>query len=185
MPRLALILGGACGVWEELAAARALAEPDIIIATNHAGRDLDGPLDHWVSMHAELMPTWTKARADAGRSPAGQLWSANHRPGPMPMRRIQSPGGSSGLLAVFVGLELRVERMILCGIPLDQRAKHFDDPRERPWQEARQYWNAWDRAKPRIADRVRSMSGYTRQWLGHPTAEWLNGLDRGSGAAAA
>lgn len=172
---LALILGGANSVWDELREARRLATPDLIIATNHAGRDFDEPLDHWATMHPELLPRWTDARAKAGRPAAGQLWTADHRPGPLPMRRIKGPGGSSGLLAVFVGLELGVDRMVLCGVPMHANFSHYDDQRQRRWTEARQYWYSWERALPRIGNRVRSFAGETRQMLGEPTGEWMNG----------
>lgn len=175
MPRLAVILGGAETVWADLEAVRQLGEPEIIIATNHAGRDYPGALDHWVTMHAELIPGWARERAAAGRPEAGKLWSALHRPGPMPMERIKSPGGSSGLLAVYVGLTLGVERMILCGVPMCQNGRHYDDQRRRKWQEAAQYMNSWTRALPEIADRVRSMGGNTRRMLGAPDRGWWNG----------
>lgn len=175
MPTLAVILGGAESVWADLEAVRALGEPDIIIATNHAGRDYPGALDHWVTMHAELIPMWARARAEAGYPEAGKMWSALHRPGPLPMERIKSPGGSSGLLAVYVGLALGVERMILCGVPMCQNGRHYDDPLKRKWQEAAQYMNSWTRALPLIKDRVRSMGGHTQRMLGGPDRGWWNG----------
>lgn len=176
MPGLAFVLGGAETVWRDLAAARALAPgPALIIACNHAARDFDGPLDHWATMHPELLPRWIAERRAAGRPDAGHLWAAAHRPASIEVRRLRSPGGSSGLFAVFVGLELGLERMILCGIPMAQKVPHFDDERRRPWREARQYWPAWERAKAQMGDRVRSMGGYTASWLGSPTREWLDG----------
>jgi hypothetical protein len=173
--RLALILGGADCLFDDIEAALELTGPGpIIIATNHAGRDYHGHVDHWVSMHAELLAFWANERAKAGRGPAGRLWSAAHRQGgTSSIDRIASPGGSSGLLAVFVGLELGLDRLILCGVPMQPAARHYDDMR--PWTEARQYLPAWRRAVPTIVDRVRSMSGATADLLGRPDEEWLNG----------
>lgn len=176
MRRIAFVLGGASSVWEEIEQARQLAEPDLIIATNHAGRDYPGPVDHWVSMHSDLLPHWASRRSLAGHPPAGQFWGAAHRQhlgGPDKTRRIKSPGGSSGLLAVWVGLELECTHMILCGMPMHQNGRHFDH--EARWREARQYWGAWTRALPVISGRVKSLGGETFKWLGGPTQEWLDG----------
>lgn len=176
MRRIAFVLGGAVSLWDEIEQARALVEPDLIIATNHAGRDYPGPVDHWVSMHSDLFELWAKTRAQAGRPPALNHWGAAHRQhhgGPDGIRRIAAPGGSSGLLAVYVGLQLDCTHLILCGMPMHQNGRHFDH--EAKWREARQYWGAWERALPTIQGRVKSLGGQTFHWLGRPTKEWLDG----------
>lgn len=179
---VAFVLGGAGCIWDDLDEARELATPDLIIATNHAGRDFKGHVDHWVSMHAELLAHWQGQRHRAGRSPAGKLWSAQHRQGgPATIDRIPSPGGSSGLLAVFVGLHLGIDRIICCGVPMSSNEAHYDDRKR--WMEARMYLPAWRRALPKMQDRVRSMSGETAILLGRPDGTWLNGEDSGETAA--
>lgn len=132
-----------------------------------------GRLDHWVTMHPELFPLWTEARRRAGHRPAGQLWHARHRvdakPGSLP---IESWGGSSGLLCVALALHLGCDRVVLAGVPMDKMARHYDCAQ--PWMEARQYHPAWERHLPRMRDKVRSMSGWTRELLGAPDRGWLN-----------
>jgi hypothetical protein len=171
----ALCLGGAAGVWAEAADAKRLFTPDVIIASNHAGRDLEGPLDHWCSFHVELMPAWIAAREAAGRPPAGRLWSVERRflaSTTLDVHRVKNWGGSSGLLAVTVALELGCTHVVLAGTPLDIAAAHYDDPK--PWRDAGQYRRAW-LAHRTLMTGVRSMSGWTREILGAPDREWLHG----------
>lgn len=174
-PIRALILGGANTLEADRQAALELFEPDLIIACNHAGRDEAGRVDHWASMHAELLPLWVKARAEAGRPPAGQIWHARHRPCILPgARPIESWGGSSGLLCVAVAYELGCAQVVLAGVPMVKTNAHYDD--KRPWNEARQYWPVWERRAPKMMGRVRSMSGWTADLLGFPTKDWIDGL---------
>ncbi len=41
------------------------------------------------------------------------------------------------------------------------------------WGDAPHYREAWTDALPEIAGRARSMSGWTRDLLGAPTADWI------------
>ena len=87
--------------------------------------------------------------------------------------------GTAGLYGVQIALdELGCAGVILAGVPMDASAgtnygkenwateKFVDDMRQ-----------GWLKAKPQIGARVRSMSGWTRELLGEPTAEWLASLD--------
>ena len=174
----ALILGGAACLDEDLAAAAALGiteETAAIIATNHAGRDRPGRVDAWASFHAELFNRWIAEREAAGRPPALMLWTAErplHEPQMPPNLHLTSHwGGSSGLLAVAVALELGFRRIVLCGVPMTAEGEHYD--RAGLWIDAGNYRRAWlDRAGV-LAGRVRSMSGWTRDMLGEPDSAWL------------
>lgn len=169
----ALVLGGAETLPRDRIDALALFAPDLIIASNHAGRDEHGRVDHWATMHPELFPMWMRARALAGLPPAGQLWHARHRQTDLPSKPIESWGGSSGLLCVAVAFELGCSHIVLAGVPMQKMSRHYDDPR--PWNEARQYWPAWERKLPQLQGRVKSLSGWTQELLGRPTGEWLDG----------
>ncbi len=182
LSKIAIILGGADTVWRELEMSRALAPDAPVIACNHAARDYDGELAAWISMHPELVPSWKAQRAAAGRPPAASYWTTHHRVSPIPINRVRAMGGSSGLLCVFVGIELGFDRMMLCGVPMCQNGKHYDNTRK--WTEARQYWPAWERALPTIRDKVRSWGGHTLHMLGSPNEEWLHGPERKRKSAA-
>jgi hypothetical protein len=173
---IAIALGSANCMDEDLAAAKALAPDAIIIACNHAARDYPGKIDHWASMHPDLMPKWIRERALAGLPPVINYWYPRHRAvhcaiaGAKP---IDIWGGSSGLLCVRIAIELGADKIICAGIPLRQTFCHKGAAKQ--WTEARQYRAAWQRYGHRLQGRVKSLSGWTREYLGAPTEEWING----------
>jgi hypothetical protein len=85
--------------------------------------------------------------------------------------------GSSGLFAVKVALEAGAERVVLAGVPLVASARHVERP-VGPWHERDSFVDAWHIAEPHIAGRVKSMSGWTREFLGSVTEDWLAGGER-------
>lgn len=172
----ALVLGGAKGLHEEELQARDIGfHPDIIVATNHAGRDRPGEVHHWVSFHQELFPSWLKARRAAGEPDPLQLWTCHPAPAPisldLPVRRAPNWKGSSGLLAVTVALEVGATHVVLAGVPLTREAEHYD--RAGLWRDAGNYRKGWIENAVQMNGRVRSMSGWTANLLGMPDAEWL------------
>lgn len=172
--KTALVLGGALSLHEDEISALAMGfKPDLIIATNHAGRDRPGRVDHWCSFHMELFPLWIKARAAAGHPRAGWLWSCHPAPAPkgLLIRKTANWKGSSGLLAVTVALELECSHIILCGVPMTREGEHYDKPGL--WRDAGNYRKAWTDAVPKMAGRVRSFGGFTGEILGAPDPEWL------------
>lgn len=84
----------------------------------------------------------------------------------------QATSGSSGLFAVRVALELGFDRIVLCGVPMQKEQGRLDGIVR--WSGAEAFKKGWQQALPHLRDTTRSMSGWTKQLLGAPTAEWLN-----------
>lgn len=167
-------------MWREYESARAQFTFDAIICVNVAGVEHPGPFDYWASYHPELYFHWQDLRKQAGRpvSPDLQLWAGIYhgkRLGEriaLPLHWINCGGGSSGFLATMVALqELKAWRVVLCWVPMENTPR-FDDPSA--WREAVEYRQTWLDAKPDMQDRVRSMSGWTKEILGEPTKEWFD-----------
>lgn len=173
-PLRALVLGSADTLDADRAAALELFTPDLIIACNQAA--IEAPhVDASVTMHPDIRDRlWLKERERKGLPPAGQLWHPRHRGNWPNSKPIESWGGSSGMLCITVAFELQCTHIVVCGVPLLPNHCHFNEPGKR-WNEARQYHPVWKRLYPRIKDRVRSQSGFTRDLLGAATQEWIDG----------
>jgi len=173
-----IILGGAACVWDDLAKAERLCDADCVIAINDAGASHNGHLDHWVSLHPEKFDNWLRQRTARGLSPPGSIWF-HKNVGEREVRRfggefrsLEDLGGSSGLFAVRVALEVGATHVILCGVPMDPEQGHYFD--KKPWKEGRKYQAAWEKSRDEMAGRVRSMSGWTARLLGEPDEVWLS-----------
>jgi hypothetical protein len=173
----AIVMGGAVTAWTDLNMIRPWGiDGALIVATNHAARDYPGTVHHWVTFHPELLPRWVADREAGGRSPAENYWTGIRRlppPGIGPIKVVENWGGSSGLLAVTVAMELQADRIICCGTPISPEMGHYDNPK--PWADGGNYRRAWMRRVDHMRDRVRSCSGWTRDLIGGPTEDWWNG----------
>lgn len=173
----ALCVGSAACLEADLAAARDLKIcPErgwTVIAVNKAALSWPGKLPHWVSVHAENFPRWISERHAKGLPPAGRLWTRERRWVPKGLTVSPAPNwrGSSGLLAVTVALRLGAMQVVCCGIPLDYKQGHFDTPNV-PWRDGCNYRAGWTDHLSDMTE-VRSMSGWTAELLGTPTAAWL------------
>ena len=82
--------------------------------------------------------------------------------------------GTSGLGGTLVGVALGYDRVVLCGLPLDN-SNHNGEP---PWRrtafkdkeaagDVKTGWDShWKRAEVAFEKKVRSMSGRTLEWFG-------------------
>jgi hypothetical protein len=160
----------------------ALGEFAGVCACNDVGVVYRGRLEFWASLHPEKFGLWAERRRRLGLPPhetiLGHVEALTSNPrlppcvtGYVPHRFPgQNSAGSSGLFALKVALD-RFERAVLCGIPLAPAAAHYFD--SRPWGAAEHYLDGWHEALPTIKGRARSMSGWTAELLGRPTAEWM------------
>jgi len=87
--------------------------------------------------------------------------------------------GSSGLFGVKVALaDFGFDQAVLCGIPMDTRP-HFTDGDQ--WHQALRFRPRWQALSPALRDRIRSMSGWTREWFGAPGGKKTASPDSRSG----
>lgn len=191
----ALVLGGADCVWQDLQRLEDMLGHrwnGIVIAVNDIGCHWPRSLHHWVSLHPNKFQEWKALRNQLVEG-APTTWS---RPPVIKLETWSGPprwdrdrslidkivlrpwmGGSSGMFAVQVAKELNCSRAILCGIPMTSTG-HFAETREQfppVWGSAEYHWLAWKRYYREMDGWVRSMSGRTRDLLGEPTKEWIDG----------
>lgn len=179
-----LVVGRARGTQEEVAALKAMTTFDATIVVGSTALDFPDHIDHWVTFHAMLFERWIEKRKRKGYPAAANYWTALYNGYPvapklnakLPIKRVHSQGGSSGLVGVEVALEIGGTRIALAGVPMEAARGKYDDPNtSSTWREAANYHGAWKLALPRLKDKVRSMSGWTLELLGGvpPTKEWL------------
>jgi hypothetical protein len=183
----ALIIGSGPTVANDIARFHAdgySSSPHVVIAVNEIAIHLKR-LDHWATLHGEKLSRWIdRRRATLGLdSSLVSLWAADTgMPAPAGTRVLPYDwggmgSGSSGLFAVRVAFRLRAGIICLAGVPMTPDG-HWNDPT--PWKDHGGAVAAWIAAEPQLRGRVRSLSGWTREFLGEPTlAEWRSALRAG------
>lgn len=170
-----LIIGSAACVWDDLRRYDHLHGFQDRMAINDMMLYYPGHLQHGAGLHTECLLNWSwnqDWKAPREKWPEMQVHS--HRPGirvnhVWPFHR---DGGTSGLFAVFAGLFMQYEHIILAGITCDE-SPHFYDP---PWEKndffslsnVQDEWKRVMAEVPFFVERVRSLSGNTAKWLGEP-----------------
>lgn len=184
MNPVALVLGGAKCVWDDLERARALTAglDVVVVAANHAGWLFRGDLDGWVTLHPERFAGWRADRAGAGLNEDYRAFAHRAR-GDMAGVEVRGLGwsGSSGLFAAQVAVQaLGAAGVILCGVPMVREGGHILDGDD--WPLAEKYRPGWIAAQAAGLP-VRSMGGWTADLFGVPDATWLADLNPGPARA--
>lgn len=181
---LALVVGCAACVWDDVRRAKALANFDRIYCVKMIGVDWPDKFDTWVTLHPEWMNDYEAKRKERGlpngyeivAPPEGEL-GAHGKKGNI-SRRISYrwPGmtasASSGIYGAKVALD-DGHKIVLAGIPMTVDGGHF--ARGQPWRQRDSFMAGWNYAMPHLKNDARSMSGFSREQLGAPTREWLEG----------
>ena len=77
----------------------------------------------------------------------------------------ESPSGSSAMLGTLFSLRIGYKKIILCGCPLEgNNSSGFS---YRPFR------RGWETRKDKVLNKVKSMSGWTAEFLGKPKEDWL------------
>lgn len=169
-----LVLGCGPCLFEDLERAP---KCDDVMVVNRAGLLYLEPIRQWSSAHGKDLVGWVEER----RRLSGDMnfrafgnFTRNQESGIVERRNKADHGGSSAMYATLLAIEHGWQKIILCGVPLDGNdsltrdgVKHYESG----------YWvyrRPWEDHFDEIKDNVRSMSGWTRELLGEPTAEWLN-----------
>lgn len=166
----ALILGGAESVWDEAERALKLFTPDAVAAVNDSIPRWPHRLDYAITLHPSKMENWVKDRRNKGLNVDCELW-AHKRHGNSVHRVTDDWAGSSGLFAVKILMQEGFGGIVLAGVPMDKQGGHI--VRKTQWVSADMFRKGWLKHQCEIAPFVRSMSGWTKELFGPPTAEWL------------
>lgn len=154
---------------------------DVFAAVNDAIALWPGRIDYAATLHPDKLAGWMKRRAEAGYPGMPQRWTYQRgEPAKTEMRAdrvTRDWGGGSGLFTAKVLRECGLTRIVLAGIPMDDRPHVAGSTVKHPaapWTACKDFRKAWREHRTEIAPFVRSMSGWTRDLFGAPTAEWLS-----------
>lgn len=180
---LAVVMATGWTVWQDLAAFDPEEHKAEVIAVNNMILHWKKRVHHGCSLHAEEPPLWRKLRGQYGCD-ANHVHCHAHRPSRDPQImdcdyiwefQGSATAGTSTLFAIAVGLALGYTRIVVAGAPLDGK-RHFYDP---PNLECKQFLSGsvrqeWQNGQTYFfQDRVRALSGWTRELLGEPTDSWI------------
>jgi len=176
--RLVVVGGGRC-VWDDLARLGVRGDEhqdgrDIMVV-NDITMHMPGRVLHAYSNDHRWLPKWLEARRELITRKYGPIeYVHSCRTGAK--YNWPWPGhGSSSLGAVYTGLAMGYDSIVLCGVPLDDSGHYFDPP----WVQTNfsrevgtrtdGHMMYWHQARERLfRGRVTSMSGRTRTLLGEP-----------------
>jgi hypothetical protein len=168
---LAIIVGGAECVWDDLIECRNMCAAVGVTPTLYVCNDmieLFPEVAIGVTLHVDKIKAWMEKRKAKGHPPLIHILA--HRNHPLVYRHTRDWGGSVGLFGVKIARELGHDKVALCGVPMEIDAKHF--VRHQRWTQCGPFQGAWTRHKAELSY-VRSMSGWTKREFGGITREWL------------
>ena len=179
----AVVMATGWTVWDDLERFDPVARKCAVVAVNNMILHWKARVHHGVSLHAEEPPLWRLLRGQYGCD-AGHTHTHAYRESRDPRIpncdyiwkiRGSALAGTSTLFAVAVALALGYSRIVVAGAPLDGK-RHFYDS---PGVECKQFASTsvrqeWQNAQTHVfQDRVRSLSGWTRELLGEPADSWI------------
>lgn len=191
---IALVVGCAACIWEDVKAAQSLCDFDAVYCVKQAGVHWPWQFKCWPTLHPEFMDAFENERRALGHPGGYEIVAplvneTRHGTIGNIARRISYrwPGMSSSAFSGIFGAKVALDdgyNVILAGIPMDANVGHFlpgtrDSHgliRGDTWPYRDECMPGFNKAVPFMVGRVKSMSGHTRSILGAPTPEWLAGL---------
>ena len=171
MNKRLLIIGSAPCVYADIERAQVFGDFDVMAIGIDALDKYSGAFAFVASNHQEdIMPIHAVMlqRSEAcGYNGPYLMIAPEHWRGVQIVEPYRPPSGSSAITGAFAAIRLGYEKIILCGCPLTGNA-----PEGNPYEAFRPGWETHRAVFDGI---VKSMSGWTRDLLGAPTEEWLNG----------
>lgn len=134
---------------------------DILVAGIDALKFVEPPVQYFATYHPGDLE---KVQEKAFRIICNEQWQ-DMVDIIKPIDLRMEPSGSSALLGVLAGIDEGYKKIILCGCPLqgkNKKKQHYET-----------FQLGWIFHKDDVKPFVRSMSGWTKEFLGEPTKEWL------------
>lgn len=175
--RPAVVAGNAEGVFDEVTKACAALEDPVVFAANDVGIYLP-KLDHWVTLHSDNMGVWKPARWVQSHA---QEQTKYHLTDAKPFSDYVWEGVTplfalSGYFAMQIAWIMGAEQIVLCGCPGSPKRRFFEAQSRDDFgygsgtvgadKGIREQIEREMRRLPGFKARVKSMSGFTREFFG-------------------
>lgn len=183
--KILVIVGSAPCVWDDLSALSSIYQGHLPMYSYGDDRTacdimligLDSvdkclwPVKYFATYHPTEIVMSQERRAKAGGNTNWTIISHQQQDGLVNIiiPLVGVPSGSSALLGVHAGIQEGYQKIVVCGCPLTG-----ENDKGAGYEVFRKGWEA---KLNEIKDNVRCMSGWPRELLGAPTAEWLNGSE--------
>ncbi len=164
-----ILIGRALG-WEEdvKSILELIKNPDVMIIGKSCLYKEN--IDYFATYHYQDIKLYKDERRKAGYNTDYKVISHEFKKGVDIIEKFLPPSGSSALLGALAAMNLGYERIILCGCPLQGK-------NDQGYQYSN-FWKGWIAHKGVYGNTVRSVSGWTKQYLGYPDKDWL--FEKGS-----
>lgn len=166
-----VILASAWNVWDDWHRFKAVSGKAYswdIMVINDMGLYFPGRFTHWISLHPSNFSLYRqyciKNCHTHSREPAPFVDYAWY---------IYNRSGSGGMFALKVATLMGYNKIILCGMPLTNGKRFFDQYNMQHSFDCSTIRDPWKEQKDIFEEFTRSMSGYTKELFGEPTKEWL------------
>lgn len=171
---IGILCGSSQTVWTDLAQAELLAPKHEKIGINFFPVHYRDNVTHWVTVHSDKMRYWLPLRQYYNNSKA---WTHSYMDDASIdiVWDIRYDSGTSSLYALQIALKMGYQKILLCGITLDEQPCFYDPPTH-TYKHAQRERTAWKQLPDDMKSKVRSFSGFTKDLLGTPTQEWLSAL---------
>ncbi len=171
--RIAIIAGSAECLWKDVERFKEILEPGTVVdvaCINHTALHWPRAFQYWITWHTDL---FTDLKDQMKHTPI-TIGPDDTADVDMLVSFTGFMATDSSLYAVKVLLDLGFDRVVLCGVPIDNSRKFYDKPEdELPQWDSSNIQHAWLQESKSFNGKVRSMSGNTRGMFGEPTKEWL------------
>lgn len=185
--KLALVVGSAACIWDDVRAARAMAQFDAVCCVKRVGIEWPERFGVWAGLHPEYMREYEARRRAKGFPDGYEIVCPPDNELGEPGKGIAGihrrvgyrwPGMNASAGSGIYGAKVMLDagyRVVLAGIPMDEQP-HFirhETCGTGPWAHRAAFLEGLRLAAAHMRGRVKSMSGLTKEILGAPTPEWL------------
>lgn len=126
-----------------------------------------GEAKYFATYHPQDIPKSIERRKEFGGNCDFKIISHEIKPGVDIVLPYQQHSGSSALLGVLSAIKFGYRRIILVGCPLiDVEGKKYAN-----------FQKGWQQYLDLYVGKVRSLSGWTKDFLGYPTEAWLDAVE--------